>query len=59
MTTYEVVVSNGSYGPETPTNSNGCGGNVATASIVLSSLAALGIIAIVTSKIIRKKKKMG
>ena len=59
MTTYEIIVSNGSYGPETPTTSNGCGGNVATASIVLSSLAALGIIAIVTSKIIRKKKKMG
>ena len=55
-TTYEIVVSNGSYEPTK--SSSGCGGNVNTASIVLSSLAALGIIAIITSKVIKKKKKI-
>ena len=58
-TTYEVVVYSGSYEPTKPsTPSNGCGGNIATASIILSSLAALGIVAIVTSKIIHRKKKL-
>lgn len=40
----------------TPAPSNGCRGNVATTSIVLSSLALAGIIALIIVSISRKKK---
>ena len=46
-----------SYTPApTPAPSNGCRGNVATTSIVLSSLALAGIIALIIVSISRKKK---
>ena len=40
-----------------PAPSNGCGGNVATTSIVTCSLALLGVSGIVISYFVRKKKK--
>ena len=36
---------------------NGCGGNIATTSIVLTSIAAFGIATIIVSNILRKKRK--
>ena len=47
---------NAQYEP-TPLPAKGCGGNVATASIVLSSLALAGIVTIVIVTITRKKKQ--
>ena len=40
-----------------PAPSNGCGGNIATTSIVMCSLALLGVSGIVISYFVRKKKK--
>ena len=40
-----------------PAPSNGCGGNVATTSIIVCSLALLGVSGIVVSYFVRKKKK--
>ncbi len=42
--------------PEPPAPNKGCGGNIATTSIVLSSLALAGIVAVVIVSITRKKK---
>ena len=58
-TTYVVTVAekpNDNPGGDTPSSSNGCGGNIATASIILSSLALAGIILVIITKAIRKKK---
>ncbi len=42
--------------PETPKTNNGCGGNVMVTSVVLSSLALMGIILIIITKVVRRKK---
>ena len=51
-----TVVVNETTPPATPLTNKGCGGNVATASIVLTSLAFVGIVGIVIITIVRKKR---
>ncbi len=63
QTTYDITVSkDGHHDPDpepAPSSGNGCSGNVATASIILSSLALAGIVIIVATKVLRKKKNLG
>jgi len=52
--TFTVTVNGGS---SNPMNIFGCNGNIVTTSIVLSSISFAGIIALIISKSVRKKKK--
>ena len=55
--TFDVTVKEKPIDPPSGGGSgNGCGGNVATTSVILASFALAGIITIVISSVIRKKK---
>ena len=51
----KITLNTASIAPAQP--AKGCGGNISTTSVVLSSLAAIGIMAIVLSLSLRRKKE--
>ena len=56
-TTYDVLITKrpSEYNP--PQNNNGCGGNVVTTSVTITSLSFIGVASITISYLLRKKKR--
>lgn len=56
-TTYDVLITKRPSEDNPPQNNNGCGGNVVTTSVIITSLSFIGVAFITISYLVRKKKR--